>query len=88
MIICTFGVIADTENLPPQEKPIQQDEDDKIDDVAVIIPPYLVPEPQTEVTIDAGSAFRLYIGQPTSEYDNSVEVEINVGRAFFVQFDD
>ena len=51
-------------------------------------PPFLQPEPATHVTAEAGDAVDFFIGQPTSAYENDVEVKIDVGDAQFFHFDE
>lgn len=72
VVICAFGVIADTDNLPPQDV----SNIDVIDDIVEQVnePPYLSPEPQSHLEVDAGSSFKLFIGQPISSFGNEVEI--------------
>ena len=38
--------------------------------------------------IDAGASLNLFIGQPTSKYNNEIEIDIDVGEAKFITFDE
>ena len=35
-----------------------------------------------------GAAMEFYIGEPTSKYDHEVEIEVDVGRASFISFEE
>ena len=51
---------------------------DKILD-ETIPPPFLEPQPDTKVKINAGAALRFYIGQPTSKHDHEIMTEVDIG---------
>ena len=54
----------------------------------VIKEPYLSPDLQQNATVDVGTAFSLQLGQPTSDYGNDVEIEVDTGSAGFFSFDE
>lgn len=64
----------------------QQTVDDIVD--AIKRPPRLFPRPNEIVTINAGEAFFVNIGEPFSPNGNEVEVHVDLRRTPFAQYDE
>ena len=90
IVLCSFGILS--------ERAITYDEIIFISEINAevlsqileenIPPPYLLPTPQSPMEIDAGAALDLFIGQPTSDLHNEVRVDVNVGNALFIHFNE
>ena len=50
--------------------------------------PYLKPEPQSELVINAGDSLNFFIGVPTSSTGNTVSISVQFDGASFIRFNE
>ena len=64
-------------------------DDTILDEEEAIKVPYLDPKPEGLLTISAGAAFTLFLGIPTSAYEeNEVETKVELDEARFLKYDE